>query len=495
MKFGKWVLAVSLPLVLATCGESDRADTAERIENFTRGKGFTLDPRPSSPTLTQTETTETIALHKAAVEGNAALAKQLLDEGASPDVKDAIGQSPLHFAANAAVAELLLDAGANPNAEDINGTTPLHWAVDAAAIAELLLDAGANPNAGNNDGYTPLHEAPINAAVAELLLDTGANPNAGNNDGDTPLHEAATNGNAAVAELLLDAGASPNAGNNDGYTPLHDAARSAVAELLLDAGANPNAENRNGETPLHFSKTEAVAKLLLDAGANPNAESRNGETPLHWAAQRGADGVAKQLLNKGANPNARDNDGNTPLDWAEGFASRNEKEKMVNMLLDKGAKPELTRAAESTRQDADAEAGLSFSPGGFSEPDAGEIVERRTADSAPPSLAAADRDGEFPEEKCLDSGIFNVGDPQETGPEAGGSCWLAAHLETEGDHLAWLPEVRLEELLGFYEWWEDTGKRRWFPMSMYPGGEEAFRRDSRWTPECYNPEYHERYCQ
>lgn len=44
MRFGKWILAASAPLLLASCGGG--GDAIERINNFHRGKGFTLNPRP-----------------------------------------------------------------------------------------------------------------------------------------------------------------------------------------------------------------------------------------------------------------------------------------------------------------------------------------------------------------------------------------------------------------------------------------------------------------
>ena len=53
--------AVGLTMLLAACGGSqDARDKAERLENFTRGKGFNLDPRPSpSQSASEDEQDET----------------------------------------------------------------------------------------------------------------------------------------------------------------------------------------------------------------------------------------------------------------------------------------------------------------------------------------------------------------------------------------------------------------------------------------------------
>lgn len=92
---------------------------------------------------TPTQTATTTALHQAVSEGNAALAKQLLDEEAPPNAKDAGGRVPLHFANDEAVASLLLEAGANPNAVNGEGETSLHLAANAAIESCFLTAARA----------------------------------------------------------------------------------------------------------------------------------------------------------------------------------------------------------------------------------------------------------------------------------------------------------------------------------------------------------------
>ncbi|MFE9723809.1 ankyrin repeat domain-containing protein [Streptomyces sp. NPDC005794] len=84
-----------------------------------------------------------------------------------------------------------------------------------------------------------------------------------------------------------------------------------------------------------------VVRVLLAAGAAPDAEM--GEfretTALRYSAPRGMREVAQHLLDAGANPNGRaDTDQYTPLILA---AAQGEVD-MVELLLDRGASPDLT---------------------------------------------------------------------------------------------------------------------------------------------------------
>ena len=82
----------------------------------------------------------------------------LVADGADPDVRDAGGCTPLHYAAwNNPVGEVaaaLFEAGADPEACDGYGEKPLNYAITAtnAAFIEAALDAGSDP-AGNGEAF------------------------------------------------------------------------------------------------------------------------------------------------------------------------------------------------------------------------------------------------------------------------------------------------------------------------------------------------------
>lgn len=110
-----------------------------------------------------------------------------------------------------------------------------------------------------------------------------------------------------------------------------------VKELLKD-GADPNG------MPLIMaiqSDEPKIVQMMIDAGAEVNVHFA-GTTPLIHAIQGCHLEVIKVLINAGADVNLKDENSQSPLANARGRirlnASKEEREIMVQMLLDAGAR-------------------------------------------------------------------------------------------------------------------------------------------------------------
>jgi ankyrin repeat protein len=311
----------------------------------------------ASPEVRVADSGKTL-LHLAAAEGNVGMVRQLLAQGASLTAKDSAGCTPLHVAVqacNTRTVRVLLDAAraqgesvlaATVHAENRDGERALALAAakDQRGIMQLLLDAGADVNAADLEGWTALlHAAYAGLSAAFLMLvRAGADVQAADCEGSTVLHKCMSANAGTFLQHALQAGAQCAATNKQRRTPLHAAAVVGNVEairLLLAAGAGVNAADADDNTPLHLAVRydsalhRAAAEVLLAAGAAVEALNVDASTPLHVAARAGAAAAARLLLTVGgANPHAVDNNG-TALYWAakQGHAE------MVRLLLERGA--------------------------------------------------------------------------------------------------------------------------------------------------------------
>jgi len=156
-------------------------------------------------------------MHLAALNGAVEAAKVLI--GRVPiDAQDKNGETALHYAAEcrfvpqgSQVAQILLDAGASVDLADTWGITPLQHAAfeKNTPMVMLLIAKHALVDARDHGGETALHWTALydQTDAAAALLDAGANINATDSRGWTPLILAARNGNAKIAALLLRRGA------------------------------------------------------------------------------------------------------------------------------------------------------------------------------------------------------------------------------------------------------------------------------------------------
>ena len=249
---------------------------------------------------------------------------------------------------------------------------------DRAAV-RALLEQQVDVNLAQGDGSTALHWAAYrnDPEMARLLLDAGADIRATTRLGElTPLFMAAKNGNAAVVELLLRAGADARSTNTNGTTPLMLAAASGdmdAVKVLLDHDAEVNAKDKtNGQTALMFASALGrvlAVRMLSREGADLDAvtnvteiikreyryiekqKERNiryegaknppvmgGMTALHFAAREGHLAVVRELVEGGANVNQVN-----AADEMSALTSAiiNGNFDMAKFLVDHGADPSL----------------------------------------------------------------------------------------------------------------------------------------------------------
>uniref|UniRef100_A0A8C4QBZ7 BRCA1 associated RING domain 1 n=1 Tax=Eptatretus burgeri TaxID=7764 RepID=A0A8C4QBZ7_EPTBU len=117
-----------------------------------------------------------------------------------------------------------------------NGETALHVAAIKNELVKVkdLLCNGAEPNVKDYAGWTPLHEACNlgHMSIVKALLEAGARVNTPGYNNDSPLHDAVTNGHLHIATLLLQHGASLEARNSHGLRPIDCAVTQEMRTVL-----------------------------------------------------------------------------------------------------------------------------------------------------------------------------------------------------------------------------------------------------------------------
>ncbi len=172
-----------------------------------------------------------------------------------------------------AAVRALVQKGSDVNVPQGDGMTALHWAAERgdSAMAAFLLGRKASVTATTRVGaFTPLHVAAQggHAPVVRALLRGGADAGATTTDGITTLHLAAMGGSAEVIRTLAKAGAPVNATDAAwGQTPLMVAAargRTDAVRALLALGADHAVRARTMD-PLASAAMDRKAKAARDA--------------------------------------------------------------------------------------------------------------------------------------------------------------------------------------------------------------------------------------
>ena len=275
------------------------------------------------------------ALEVAALVGQLAIMRILLDNDAKADARNPLKEKALMQAAGAkqdSATKLLLEYGANVNFKrDTDSQTALHLAAESGnlVLTKILLNNGAEVNLRNRDDQTPLYLAVINEHIEtiKLLIESGANIDIRDSKSETALDHAVYCQNEEVMETLLRNGADIELKDSLGYSALHVEAvignRRSV-KFLLKYDASVDARTASGETALHLTvqgailneddndyytdedsdyytdEFSSILKLLLKYGADINAMNAKGETALEIAVFAGVVELEVLLLEAGA---------------------------------------------------------------------------------------------------------------------------------------------------------------------------------------------------
>ena len=282
--------------------------------------------------------------------GSAALARELLERGADPNVSfvNEYGRmSALYGAAGvlhgAELTRVLLEAGANPDdgeslyhateAESpeclrlllehgatTSGTNALAHALDDERLehVHLLLEHGADPNEGALIAHAVRRGR--GPECVRLLAEYGADldrPGGETWRGDVPLRtpyqHAVLRGRGDLEETLADLGASTE-------VDAQDLAVAAVARGERPDTPFPDALDPDAQEVLILAALRGRLELVVEL-VGPNFRGVVGGSPegtiLHHGAWMGDPEVVRKLLAHGADPNARSSaEFDTPLAWA-----------------------------------------------------------------------------------------------------------------------------------------------------------------------------------
>lgn len=265
-------------------------------------------------------------LANAAAEGNTALVKRLIAQGAETN-----SASPLR------------GTGSGDQGNPPLSLPPLAWAAMNGHLetAQALIASGAEVNAAGSRNLTPINVAAGSghADLVALLAKQGADVNAADEKGMTPLAMAALLGFSDTASVLIAHSADPNLVS----TVKMEAAITFDDEDKIRTPGEPAEVTHPAEisfsgTPLVLALLSGhprVAEVLLSSRlVDIEASAGGGERPLHLAAMQGNAGLVSKLLARGAQVDSPTNNGETPLYAAASYGHA----EVIKVLAEAGAK-------------------------------------------------------------------------------------------------------------------------------------------------------------
>ena len=239
--------------------------------------------------------------------------------------------SSQEFGADLAMARFLLDLGASAAAADGAGYTSLHGAALAVAKSARSGEKGqaggyrltpALLSLGRTEDEAPPFGPDEALQVVRRLLEAGANPNqqtlyptpgpAGDvrinptAPGSSALHIAADSNSVELVKMLADWGADPNLVRKDGHTPF------SVAVVAGDFPVVEEMAARGADLSARFDPDDKIPDPI-----EAITLSRQGQTIMHIAAACLAPDIIESLYSRGAPIDWKNDQGETPLDLAD----------------------------------------------------------------------------------------------------------------------------------------------------------------------------------
>jgi ankyrin repeat protein len=300
------------------------------VVNISACEGLKPDSQP----------TETIDLHTAALCGNLSVIQKTLEQQSSDtekariiNEKDKQGRTMLHVACKYGreeVVKLLLKNGADMTIKDLQGHKAIELANESIRYLlqarEQVIQAEAEEQQWKNE---QLFKACKKGKLEEVKkwVEQEANVNSTtqwSNFQVTPLGIACgendqLDGKLEIVQYLIEQGADVNQAT--GYflysrtSPLHLACQynhQQIVKILMENGAQVNVQCDGGFTPLHklclVGKCPELVEYLVQHGADMNITTwgaDRGKTPLYVACENGYTEVVQKLIDYKANVNEK----------------------------------------------------------------------------------------------------------------------------------------------------------------------------------------------
>ncbi|EDM45565.1 hypothetical protein SCB49_07147 [unidentified eubacterium SCB49] len=270
----------------------------------------------------------------AAYKGRVAVMQHLFDNGASFDVKDSKGNTPVTFTASAGeksqeVYDLFEKQGVVLK-DEVN-----KYGVNALLLIAPFLENEAELNYFLNKGFTletldPLRNNIFNYATKNgnidflnLLIKKGIDPKKVNTEGGNAMLYASlgtrnTQNKLETYQFLESLGVPVNVVGDNGKNPLHTIAAKnknvAVSEYFIKNGVDVSLKDKEGNFPFgnaSHSNTLEVVKTLFAQVKDVNLKDGEGRSALALAVASNDANVVKFLLDNGAAIDTKDNEGNT----------------------------------------------------------------------------------------------------------------------------------------------------------------------------------------